>query len=99
MALRSRPRKVTYFEPVSPCLARNTPQPLRGAGHRVVGDGCPSRIVGGDRATVAVAEGMRAERKAFDRTFAGLSRRDDVTRRLMTIPGVGSVTRLAIRAP
>jgi transposase len=43
-------------------------------------------------------EGMRAERKAFDRTFAGLSRRDDVTRRLMTIPGVGPVTSLAFRA-
>jgi transposase len=29
-----------------------------------------------------VREGMRTERRAFDRTLAGLSRRDDITRRL-----------------
>jgi transposase len=34
-------------------------------------------------------EGMRTERKAFDRTLAGLSRRDGITRRLMTIPASG----------
>jgi transposase len=45
-----------------------------------------------------VREGMRTERKAFDRTLAGLSRRDDITRRLMTIPGVGPVTSLAFKA-
>jgi transposase len=45
-----------------------------------------------------VREGMRAERKAFDRTLATLSRRDDITRRLMTIPGVGPVTGFAFKA-
>ena len=35
------------------------------------------------------------ERKAADRTLAGLARRSDVGRRLMTIPGVGPVTTLA----
>ena len=45
-----------------------------------------------------VREGMHTERKAFDRTLAGLSRRDDITRRLMTIPGVGPVTSLAFKA-
>ena len=42
-----------------------------------------------------VREVMRAERKATDRTLAGLARRSDVSRRLMTIPGVGPVTTLA----
>jgi transposase len=42
-----------------------------------------------------VREVMRAERKAADRTLAGLARRSDVGRRLMTIPGVGPVTSLA----
>jgi transposase len=42
-----------------------------------------------------VPEVMRAERKAADRTLAGLARRSDVGRRLMTIPGLGSVTTLA----
>jgi transposase len=42
-----------------------------------------------------VREVMRAEREAADRTLAGLARRSDVGRRLMTIPGVGSVTTLA----
>jgi transposase len=45
-----------------------------------------------------VREGMRAERKAFDRRLAALSRRDDVSRRLMAIPGVGPVTSLAFVA-
>ena len=45
-----------------------------------------------------VREGMRAERKVFDRRLAALSRRDDVSRRLMTIPGVGPVTSLAFVA-
>ena len=45
-----------------------------------------------------VREGMHTERKAFDRTLAGLSRRDDITRRLMTILGVGPVTSLAFKA-
>jgi transposase len=36
---------------------------------------------------------MRSERKALDRTLAALSRQDAVARRLMTIPGVGPVTR------
>jgi transposase len=46
-----------------------------------------------------VREGMRMERKAFDRTLAALSRRDDdISRRLMTIPGVGPVTSLAFKA-
>lgn len=45
-----------------------------------------------------VREAMRAERKAFDRTLAAVSRQDDVTRRLMTIPGVGPVTSLAFKA-
>ena len=45
-----------------------------------------------------VREGMRTERKALDRTLAALSRRDDVSRRLMTIPGVGPVTSLAFKA-
>jgi transposase len=45
-----------------------------------------------------IRENMRAERKAFDRSFAELSRRDAVTRRLMTIPGVGPVTSLAFKA-
>ena len=45
-----------------------------------------------------VRETMRAERKAFDRTFASLSRQDEVARRLMTIPGVGPVTSLAYKA-
>jgi transposase len=40
-----------------------------------------------------VREGMRVEQKALDRTLAALSRRDDVTRRLMTIPGVGPTGR------
>jgi transposase len=43
-------------------------------------------------------EGMRAERKVFDRRLAALSRRDDVSRRLMTIPGVGPATSLAFVA-
>jgi len=38
---------------------------------------------------------MRGERKATDRTLAGLARRSDVGRRLMTIPGVGPMTALA----
>jgi len=42
-----------------------------------------------------VREGMRTERKAFDRTLASAARRSDVGRRLMTIPGVGPVTTLA----
>ena len=45
-----------------------------------------------------VREGMRTERKAFDRTLAGSARRYDITRRLMTIPGVGPVTSLAFKA-
>lgn len=45
-----------------------------------------------------VRENMRAKRKAFDRTFAALSREDEVTRRLMMIPGVGPVTSLAFKA-
>jgi transposase len=45
-----------------------------------------------------IRENMRAERKAFDRSFAALSRHDEVTRRLMTIPGVGPVTSLAFKA-
>jgi transposase len=45
-----------------------------------------------------IRENMRAERKAFDRSFAALSRQDEVTRRLMTIPGVGPVTSLAFKA-
>ena len=40
-------------------------------------------------------EVMRAERKVADRTLPGLARRSDVGRRLMTIPGVGSLTTLA----
>ena len=42
-----------------------------------------------------VRETMRAERKAMDRTLAAASRRSDVGRRLMTVPGVGPVTSLA----
>ena len=42
-----------------------------------------------------VREGMRTERKPFDRTLASAARRSDVGRRLMTIPGVGPVTTLA----
>jgi transposase len=42
-----------------------------------------------------VREVMRAERKAADRTLAGLARRADLGRRLMTIPGVGPITTLA----
>jgi transposase len=42
-----------------------------------------------------VREVMRAERKAADRTLAGLARRSDLGRRLMTIPGVGPITTLA----
>jgi transposase len=49
-------------------------------------------------ALLRVREVMRTERKAQDRTFAALSRRDQVTRRLMTIPGVGPVTALAFKA-
>ena len=49
-------------------------------------------------ALLRVREGMRAERKAQDRTLAILSRHDQVTRRLMTIPGVGPVTALAFKA-
>jgi transposase len=45
-----------------------------------------------------VRENMRAERKGLDRSFAALSRQDEVTRRLMTIPGVGPVTSLAFKA-
>jgi transposase len=45
-----------------------------------------------------VRESMRVERKAQDRVLAALSRRDQVTRRLMTIPGVGPVTALAFKA-
>jgi transposase len=45
-----------------------------------------------------VREGMRTERTAIDRTLAGLSRRDDITRRLMMIRGVGPVTSLAFKA-
>src|SRR3954453_11888868 len=45
-----------------------------------------------------VRESMRAERKAFDRTFAAQSRQDEVTRRLITIPGAGRVTSLAFKA-
>jgi transposase len=41
-----------------------------------------------------VREGMRTERKGFDRTLASAARRSDVGRRLMTIPGVGPVTTL-----
>jgi transposase len=40
---------------------------------------------------------MRTERQAFDRTLAGLSRRDDITRRLITNPDVGPVTSLAFK--
>jgi transposase len=42
-----------------------------------------------------VREVMRAERKAADRILAGSARRSDLSRRLMTIPGVGPVTSLA----
>ena len=42
-----------------------------------------------------VREVMRAERKAADRILAGLARRADLGRRLMTIPGVGPITTLA----
>lgn len=42
-----------------------------------------------------VREVMRAERKAADRSLAGLSRRSVLRRRLMTIPGVGPATTLA----
>jgi hypothetical protein len=35
---------------------------------------------------------VRAERKAADRTLAGLARRSDLGRRLVTIPGVAPVT-------
>jgi len=42
-----------------------------------------------------VREVMRAERKVADRNLAGLARRSDLVRRLMTIPGVGPVTTLA----
>jgi hypothetical protein len=38
---------------------------------------------------VRVRESMRIERKAQDRPLAALSRRDEVTRRLMTVPGIG----------
>jgi transposase len=38
---------------------------------------------------VRVGESMRIERKAQDRPLAALSRRDEVTRRLMTVPGIG----------
>jgi transposase len=49
-------------------------------------------------ALLRVREGMRTERKAQDRSLAALSRRDQVTRRLMTVPGVGPVTALAFKA-
>ena len=42
-----------------------------------------------------IREGMRTERKTLDRTVAAVSRRSEVGRRLMTIPGVGPVTTLA----
>jgi transposase len=45
-----------------------------------------------------VREGMRTERKLQDRVLVTLSRRDQVTRRLMTIPGIGPVTALAFKA-
>jgi transposase len=45
-----------------------------------------------------VRESMRIERKAQDRTLAAQSRRDEVTRRFMTVPGVGPVTSLAFKA-
>lgn len=48
-------------------------------------------------ALLRVREGIRTERKAQDRTLATLSRRDQITRRLMTIPGVGPVTALAFK--
>ena len=38
---------------------------------------------------VRVRERMGIERKAQDRPLAALSRRDEVTRRLMTVPGIG----------
>jgi transposase len=47
---------------------------------------------------IRVRESMRIERKAQDRTLAAQSRRDEVTRRFMTVPGVGPVTSLAFKA-
>ena len=38
---------------------------------------------------VSVRESIRIERKAEDRPLAALSRRDEVTWRLMTVPGIG----------
>ena len=38
---------------------------------------------------VRVRERMGIERKAQDRPLAALSRRDEVTRRLITVPGIG----------
>ena len=47
---------------------------------------------------IRARESMRIERKAEDRTLAAQSRRDEVTRRFMTVPGVRPVTSLAFKA-
>src|SRR5262249_44092927 len=49
-------------------------------------------------ALLRVRESMRVERKAQDRTLAARSRADEVTRRFMTVAGVGPVTSLAFKA-
>jgi transposase len=49
-------------------------------------------------ALLRVRESMRIERKAQDRTLAAQSRADEITRRFMTVPGVGPVTSLAYKA-
>ena len=56
-------------------------------------------IGGGDRGALAGSgKHARRDEKRLIGLFAALSRQDEVTRRLMTIPGVGPVTSLAFKA-
>ena len=67
----------------------------RRRGDRPARRGGTPGIVGAIEPLSRAREVMRAEPKAADRIQAGLARRSDLGRRLMTIPGVGPVTTLA----
>jgi len=73
----------------------NSPQSRRRAGARADRAGGTREIVGGDRAAVAGAGSDARRTESGGSHSGGLARRSDVGRRLMTIPGVGSVTTLA----
>jgi len=73
----------------------DAPQPFRGPRARTAQDGRPDGIVGSPiEPLLRVREGMRTERKGFDRTLASAAGARTSVRRLMTIPGIGPVTTL-----